>query len=251
MADILPGKRTGLIPRDYKSHPPGYLACAPVAADDWLVPESEWADRLADQQANKTSLWDLREAHYDVLKSLDQNGYGLCWAFSSTKATMYTRVRMNEPGLVLSAWYVAGKINGWRDEGGWGASSLEFISKTGIPTMDKCPKYSSGSVASDAEQNAGLHKVPEWWDGTEDRDQNRAIMISAFLLGLAPVIDLNWLSHSMAGCCLKSIDPLEVWCDNSWGDVDQYGPKGIYTLKGSKAIPDSIVVPRVTLPSVV
>jgi hypothetical protein len=164
---------------------------------------------------------------------------------------MYTRVRMNEPGLVLSAWYVAGKINGWRDEGGWGASSLEFISKTGIPTMDKCPKYSSGSVASDAEQNAGLHKVPEWWDGTEDRDQNRAIMISAFLLGLAPVIDLNWLSHSMAGCCLKSIDPLEVWCDNSWGDVDQYGPKGIYTLKGSKAIPDSIVVPRVTLPSVV
>jgi hypothetical protein len=64
---VPPGKATGLIPRDYRTHPPGYLACAPVAPDDWLVPESEQADRLAEQQASKTSLWDLREAHYDVL----------------------------------------------------------------------------------------------------------------------------------------------------------------------------------------
>ncbi len=251
MSDVLPGKKTGLVPRNFSTHPPGYLACAPVAPDDWLVPPSEQQGLLDAQLAAKASLWDIREAHYDVLKSLDQNGYGLCWAFSSTKATMYTRILANEPGMRLSAWYVAGKIKGWADEGGWGQESLKFIADHGVPTMDKCPKYSSSAVASDAAENAKLHAVTEWYDGTDDRTQNTQIMISAFLLGLPCVLDLNWLGHSMAGCCLKSISPLEVWADNSWGEIDQYGPKGIYVLKGSKAVPDNIVVARVSVPSVV
>jgi hypothetical protein len=249
---VPPGKKTGLIPRNYKSHPPGYLACCPTAPDDWIIPEDEWQDRLDAQLAAKISLWDLREANYDALKSLDQNGFGLCWAFSTTKAVMYTRALMGEPPVTLSAWYVAGIINGWRDEGGWGAASLEFITKTGVPAMEKCPKYSRSVVAADAEQNAALHKVMEWYDGSEDRDKNRAIMVSAFLLGLPPVLDYNWLSHSMCGCRLVSVKPsLVVDTDNSWGDVDQYGAKGTYRLTGNHAIPDGIVVPRVSLPSTV
>lgn len=248
---IPPGKKTGLIPRNYESHPSGYLACCPTAPDDWLVPESQQQDRLEAQQQAKASLYDLRVAHYDALKSLDQNGYGLCWAFSTTKACMYLRALMGEPAEILSAWYVAGIINGWRDEGGWGSASLEFITKNGIPTIDKCPKYSRNAVTQDAAQNALLHKATEWYDGSEDRDRNKQIMISAFLLGLPPVLDYNWLSHSMCGCRLVSLNPLTIDCDNSWGDIGQYGEHGLYRITGSRAIPDGIVVPRVTMPSTV
>ena len=201
------------------------------------------------QIANKSSLWDLHEANYDILQSLDQNGYGLCWAFSSTKATMYMRALMNEPGEVLSAWWVAGKIMNWQDQGGLGSDSLGYIGDYGIPAMSLCPSYSSSNDTAACETNAALHKMTLWYDGTEDPNTNAQIMISAFLLGLPPVLDYNWLSHSMCGCRLVSLNPLTVDCDNSWGP--SYSDKGIMRLSGQQAVPDNIVVPAVNLPSTV
>lgn len=244
-----PGFSTGLIIRDYKSFPSGYLACAQTVPENWLVDESEWPERLRQQLATQTSLWDLREEHYPILKSLNQNGFPLCWSFSSTKSAMYLRAAMGEPPLVFSPWWVAGKVVNWQSRGYWGAASLKEIAEEGVPVMSLCPSYRSSYDTPEARANAAFHKVSEWYDGTEDRDQNRRIMISAFLLGLAPVLDFNDISHSMCGCCLKSIDPLEVWCDNSWDDTGQYGPKGIYVRKGRAAIPDGIVVPAAEMPS--
>lgn len=244
-----PGYSTGLIPRDYSINPGGYLSYAPVAPDDWLVPESEYQSRLDFQQANRGSLYDLRTRWYDDLKSMDQDGYGLCWAFSSTKAVMYVRAAMGEPRARLSAWWVAGKVVNWRDQGYWGSASLEQITQAGVPTEAMCPaykrQYDTPAVAADAAQR----KVIEWYDGTEDRERNKAIMISAFLLGLPPVLDFNWLGHSMCGCRLVSLSPLTIDCDNSWGETSQYGEKGLYRITGNRCIPDGIVVPRAVLPS--
>ncbi len=243
-----PGYSTGLITRDYRQHPPGCYSAAPVAPEDWIVPESEQEERLKEQQANQASLWDLREAHYDVLKSLDQDGLGLCWAFSSTKAVMYTRVVMNAAPERLSAWWVAGKVKSWQDQGGWGAESVQQLASGGAPLESLCPSYKRQYDTPAVAADAATRKVIEWYDGTEDRDQNRRIMISAFLLGLPPVLDFNHMSHSMCGCVLKSINPLVIWTDNSWADTSQFGPKGCYELKGSKAIPDGVVVPRISQP---
>jgi hypothetical protein len=87
---IPPGYSTGLIPRPYDTHPVGCYAHAEPVPDFELLDESKWPEWLAFNRANKCGLLDLREAHYDVLKSLDQDGLGLCWAFS-TKAIMYLR----------------------------------------------------------------------------------------------------------------------------------------------------------------
>jgi hypothetical protein len=190
-------------------------------------------------------MYDIRKANYDILKSLDQNGYGLCWAFSTTKAMMYLRVKMGAKPLILSAWWVAGKIKGWQDEGGWGAASLNFVAKNGVPEMSFCPGYSSKYDKPETRDNATLHKAVQWWDGTEDREQNKKIMISAFLMGYTPVLDFNWMGHSMCGCRLVSLDPLVVDCDNSWGTAQS--EDGLYRLEGQHAIPDGIVVPRATL----
>lgn len=235
----------GLEPRDYAQNPSGCYSVAPTFDTGLVIPQNEWASRLKDQQDAKASLFDIRQDNYDTLKSLDQNPYGLCWAFSTTKAIMYTRILMGASPLVLSAWWVAGKIKGWRDQGGWGAASLQYVVQNGVPEMRLCPKYNSSYDTAETRANAALHKATEWWDGTNNRDQNMRIMVTAFLMGLPPVLDFNWWGHSVCGCRLVSLDPLTIDIDNSWGE--SMGDKGIYRLVGSKAIPDGIVVPRVSM----
>lgn len=235
---------TGLIERDYKSFPSGYCSVAPSAPDSWLVPESEWEERLKEQKANRASLLDLRNSKYDTLRSLNQGRHPLCWAFSTTKAAMYLAHSMNED-VVFSPWWTAGKANGWRDQGGWGASSLDALAKSGAVLMSDCPSFSRSYDTAENSAKAKKRLVIEWYDGSEDRDRNRAMMISSFLLGLAPVLDFNDIGHSMCGLVLVSINPLIVDCDNSWDDIDQFGSRGTYRKTGYHAIPDGIVVPRV------
>jgi hypothetical protein len=245
---IPPGKATGLIPRDYSTHPVGCYAFAPEFPGSELVPESEWADRLNENRTTKSGLLELQEANYDVLKSLDQNGYGLCWAFSSTTAVQFLRALMNEPPVRLSAWYVAGQIKGWADEGGWGAASLEFIVKNGVPAMEKCPKYSRSAVAADAADNAKLHAVTEWWDGSDDPRLAQKQLVSMLLKRVPCVVDLNDMSHSMCAIDIASLNPLKIVYCNSWGEGQD---RGHYVGQGARARPDGLVIPRVSVPSVV
>jgi hypothetical protein len=244
--DIPDGFGTGLIKRDFNARPSGYHAHAPTYAEASLIPENEWASRLKDQQDAKASLWDLREDNYDTLKSLNQGRFSLCWAFSTTKAAMYTIIRQGGSPKILSAWFVAGLVKRWQDQGGDGSDSLAEFAKIGAPEMSLCPSYSSQYDNAATRANAALYKVTEWWDGTDNRAQNMKIMISAFLMGLAPVLDFGRLGHSMCGCRLVDLAPT-IDCDNSWGDRPDKGAKGTWRLTGSDAIPDNIVVPRVTL----
>lgn len=236
------GFSTGLIPRDFKSHPVGCFAYAPAFPDDALIPESEWPARLAQQKADRASLLDLRTTYYDTLKSLNQNGYGLCWAFSSTKATMYIRATQHGVFERLSAYWVAGKVMNWRDQGYYGAASLGQIVKAGVPLESLCPTYSSRNDTPECQADAATRKVTEWWDGSDDRDLARRQMVSSLLVGIPCVVDLNWLSHSMAAIHIESLNPLTIYFDNSWGEGNN---KGLYIAKGSQAIPDGLVIPRV------
>lgn len=246
-APVPKGMSTGLIPRDYSKHPTGYQAFAPAFPDSELIPESEWADRLAEMRATKSGLLDLRQQNLEVLKSLNQNGLGLCWAFSTTKAVMYCRALMNSVGLRLSAWYVAGMIKGWRDEGGWGAASLEFVVKNGVPAESYCPSYSSKYATPDTAANAALHKVESWWDGSGEPGLAQRQLVSTLLRGRPAVVDLNVMGHSMCAIDIGSLKPLEIIYDNSW---NQHGdPDGLYRGRGAYARPDGLVIPRVTLPS--
>jgi hypothetical protein len=246
-APVPPGLSTGLVPRPWHTHPQGCYASAPAFPDDALIPQSEWASRLADLRANKAGLLDLREANYDALKSLDQNGLGLCWAFSTTKAVMYLRKLMNEPDVRLSAWYVAGKIKNWQDEGGWGAASLEFVTNTGVPAESFCPSYKSSYDTPDAAANAATHKVTEWWDGDQDPNKAQQQLVSMLLRAVPCVVDLNDMSHSMCAIDIASLSPLTIVYDNSWGTNGD--PQGLYHGTGARARPDGLVIPRVSIPS--
>lgn len=243
-------KQRGLIPRDFQARPPGCYAVAPEMPEALVIPEDEWAERLAEQQANRASLFDLRERQPDVLASLDQDGYGYCWAFSTTKSVMYSRAVANQPGVVLSAWAVGAIVKNYRDQGGWCTQSLEFISTVGVPSLSLWPQGQVDRRLDTAAMrvNAALHRCTEWWDGSDSRERNRRLMVSAFLLGFAPVLDFNWWGHSVCGCRLVSLNPLTIDIDNSW--TNRAGNNGIYRLVGDRAMPDGLCVPRVSVPSV-
>lgn len=241
------GYSTGLIPRDFKAHPVGYQSFAPAYPESEIIPESEWADRLAQMRATKSGLLDMREANYDMLKSLDQDGLGLCWAFSSTKAVMYLRAIMNQPLLRLSAWWVAGKVVNWQDQGYWGSASLAQIVKEGVPAESFCPGYRSSYDTAETRANAMLHQVTEWWDGSDSPTQATRQLVSALLKRTPCVVDLNDMGHSMCAIDIGSLNPLEIIYDNSWGEN---GEKGLYRGRGARSRPDGLVIPRVSVPSI-
>lgn len=237
-------KSTGLIPRNYEAFPVGCFSFAPAFPDSELVPEDQWASRLAENRANKTGLLDLRESNYDYLKSLDQDGLGLCWAFSTTKAVMYLRAIMGGSLKRLSAWYVAGIINGWRDRGGWGSASLAFIVNKGVPEESFCPSYKAQYDTPETRANASTHKVTEWWDGSDDPATATKQLVSMLLQSVPCVVDLNDMGHSMCAIDIGGLNPLEIIYDNSWGDG---GEKGLYRGRGARARPDGLVIPRVSM----
>lgn len=234
---------TGLIPRDYSKNPKGCYAFAEPFPDSMLIPEDELEQRIKDQEAKKASLLDIRNQHYSTLKSLNQDSLGLCWAFSTTKSMMYLRVIMGLPPLVLSAWYVAGRVKGWRDQGGWGGESLAFIVSDGVPTMDMCPSYKSSYDSAATRANAAMHKCTEWWEGSDDPDKAWHQKCSAHVLGFPTVDDYNFLSHSMCGIKANSYKNPECVEDNSWGENS--GEKGLYIIKGRNCRPDGLWIPRV------
>lgn len=240
------GFSTGLVPRDYRVLPVGCMAFAPAFPDEELIDESEWGDRLAEIRKTRSGLLDFREAHYEVLRSLDQDGLGLCWAFSTTKAVMYLRMLMNEAPLRLSAWWVAGRVVGWRDQGYWGSASLAHIVKEGVPAESYCPSYRQSYDTQATRDNAALHKVIEWWDGSDSPALATRQLVSSLLRRRPCVVDLNDMGHSMCAIDIGSLNPLEIIYDNSWGEQ---GEKGLYRGRGPRARPDGLVIPRVTLPS--
>lgn len=237
-------KAMGCIPRDFGKQPLGFLACA-KPFDLPLVPESEWQARLDAQIAAKSQLSDIRNSGMfgDRIPSRDQNGKGYCWAHSSVSAALIVRAINNQPYVDLSAFAVACIIKGYRDEGGQGSESLEWIAANGVPDAKFWPQQSMSKAndTPDMRANAKLHEFTEWMD--LDPQNMKAQLVTCLLLGIPVVSDFNWWSHSVCSIDLVSVNPFRTRIWNSWGDSWSEGGTGL--LEGSKAIPDNALAPRV------
>jgi hypothetical protein len=242
-------KARGAVPRNYETHPIGYLACA-KPFDLPLIPESEWQARLDAQISEKAQLSQIRNISGPgggPIPSRDQNGKGYCWAHSSTSAALIANAVMGEPYHDFSAYCVACIIKGYRDEGGWGAESLEWIAENGIPTSEFWPQQSMSRTNDNPAMraNAKLHKFTEWMD--LDPRNMKAQLVTCLLLGLPVVSDFDWWSHSVCTIDLVSVSPFRTRIWNSWGD--SWSENGTGVLEGSKAIPDGALAARVMTPS--
>jgi len=242
-------QRTGCIPREKSKEMPTTMRALP---DLPLIPRSEWSDRIKEMERTGSRLSDirLRGNAGDMIPSLDQNGRGYCWAHSSTAAIMMTRAVMGEKYIPLSAYAVACKIKDFRDEGGWGAQSLDFICQTGVPSSQYWPMQSvnRGNDNSNTWENAKLHRCLAGWYDLDRELYDRHLtfdQVATLLLSRIPVVgDFNWWGHSVCLLDLVETEPgsFGVRILNSWGD--RWSDRGMGILKGNKAIPDSATAPR-------
>ena len=238
-----PSHHYGLVRRDYSAMPLGSL---PFAAeyDMPLISVDEIEDRIADQERNKSSLEHIRA---DCgIRSLDQDGYGYCWAFSTTKAVMLLRAAQNQPTVELSGWAVGSIVKNYRDEGGWCQQSLEFGVNVGFPSLAVWPQGQVKRSLDTPEMraDAATRKVTEWMD-MEPR--NKLQLASNLLRNIPTMCDFNWWSHSVCAFRLLSWNPFRIKIDNSW--TPTWGDNGCAVLEGNKAIPDGMACPRVTIAS--
>jgi hypothetical protein len=261
---IVDGHRmgSGLIARDYEAVPVGSYAAAPAwSLDDMpLIPWEEMPERIKDMERTKSRISDIYERgnYGNRIPSLDQNGQGYCWAYSTAACVQALRAIANMPYVQLSAHSVACKIKNFRDEGAWGCLSLDFAKENGYVPTSLWPEKSM-SRAHDNEANwraAREFRVTEGFVELEpevyDRDMSIQQQLTC-LLNMIPVIgDFNYWGHSVG-----IFDAVDAFPDRSARDPSRYGTRiknswrdgwgklGYAVMTGSKAFANGGAAPRV------
>jgi C1A family cysteine protease len=241
-----PAFTRGLVPRDLATDPPGMFA---PPSEIPLIPRSEWDARIAEQEAQESSLEHLWKRSGQAV--LDQNGQGYCWAYSTGAAIMAARMAANLPTVRLSPHAVACKIKGFRDEGGWCGLSAKFAREQGYPTTAAWPEKSMSRLHDTAATwaNAAKHKVTEDWVDLAAGHyyyQNLTFdqVATCLLLNRPCPVDFNWWGHSVVSLRLVRVEAGSYGLrgPNSWSPA--WGDNGWFTLRGSKAIPNSALCVR-------
>jgi hypothetical protein len=263
LSPIIDGKQVckGLVPRDYSTHPQGCYASAPAwSLDDMpLVAWEEMPDRIRDMEASKTRISDIyaRGNNGQRIPSLDQNGQGYCWAYSTTACVQMLRAISNMPYVPLSAHSVACVIKNFQDEGAWGCLSLDFVRERGICPQSIWPAKSMSRQfdTPDNWEKAKEFRVVEGWvdlkPAVYDRDMSAQQVATCLVLRQPVIADYNHMGHSMAIMDLVDVypnrsprDPMRygIRHKNSW--TDRYGTNGEAVFKDSKAWPNGGACPR-------
>lgn len=244
----------GLRPRDPINQPVGYAAAIPPANIE-LIPQSEWSRLIKEGEASKSFLSHIRDRGNNggPIQSLDQNGQGYCWSYGTAAAVTLLRAKANLPHVRLSAHAVACKIKNFRDEGGWGALSLDFALVNGYPSVEAWPEksmsrsYDTPATWADAAKYRPDEGFVDLASAVYDRDLSFAQTITCLLRRVPVVVDLDWWGHCVVACDPVETSPgqfgIRIW--NSWSD--SWGERGMGVLAGNKAIPSNAVAPTTTI----
>jgi len=206
-----------------------------------------WKDLLDLQQQNKTSALDVMKSA--GFRSYDQRNTNYCWSFGVCAPVAVAMARSgHDPIPHLSASYVAGRVKGWRNVGGWGMQAVEGLLKWGCPTTDVFPEASRNRRLADTPKvkaSASLHSIVKF---EEIESNNFDACISALLDPIDPACGVstafNYWRHLVFACqaCWHRTKGWGIVIQNSWGP--KWGDQGRKELYGSKAIAHEMIAVR-------
>lgn len=246
-------KGRGAVPRDFLAFPPS-MGASPAEMHEY--PESEWEDRIKENQARKRTLTLIRNkaANGSRMPSLDQGQVGYCWGHSVTHTIMMARAVAMQEYVPLSAYSVCSIIKKGADEGGWCGLAWEFVKKYGVNSQKLWPQgrrdYRTLDTAQAQEERSHFKVIEDWVDLARpyyDKKLTWKQTISR-LIDLEPcALDFNWWGHSVCGLEAVIVEPgsIGIRILNSWSDG--WGDQGTSILRGSKAIPDGAICTRVVM----
>lgn len=218
-----------------------------------VIPRSEWSARIKERKELKSRLVDIRRRGNggQPIPALNQNPQGYCWAYSTVGCVQMVRAANNLPYVPLSAHSVACKIKNFRDEGAWGALSMDYIIEHGVVPQSLWPQASMSRSydTATAWAEAKKYRIVEGWQDVAAPVWNRDLSVdqvaTLLLTGTPVAADFNWWGHSVLLLDWDEVEPgsfgpigLNSW-GNEWGDL------GEFKLQGSRAVPDNAVAPRV------
>ena len=203
---------------------------------DLLIPESEWKERIAEANAERTMPYHHWQDAGCVKKS--QNGYGYCWAYGLTSAVEMGRLGEAQPYTRLAPNSLGWLVN-WRNAGYYCDRAIAGAKERGIASLEKAGGsdgvFNHSKFASDWEEDAKNYRPSEWFDTGGSQAEMARQCVSILLIGLPIYIAYNWWGHAlMAGgieydeSCLYNIRWLIL---NSHGD-------GWIKLEGNRGVPD-------------
>lgn len=248
------GQGMGLVERNFKECPVGYMECAAPFPDKFLIDRAEWRDRLAILKKERARIGLARAAGMNgkPMPSRNQASMGYCWAHSTVSAMLLARAIMNEPYADLSAYHIAATIKDFRNQGGYNSQSVKFAAEKGCASSKTWPQQGMDRSLKNKPEvlaEALRFRIPKWYDlepGNVDQ------YVSSKLRNWPSANDYNWWGHSVAGDDIEDFDPNDVtsivgWIWNSWGDT--WSQQGRGQLKGRKLIPDACICIPVTYAS--
>ena len=249
------GFKTGYVERDLQKDPVGslYGSSTEFSKDIAVIPMDQWPELLEEQERKKRRLSDIRMIGNkgEPIPSLDQNGQGYCWAYSTCHGIMLTRAAQGQPYIRVSGHSLAWRIKGGKDEGGWCGLSTSEAVKYGFQPVSVWPEKSMNGRQYNTEANWEIAKNFRIEEGYLDMQQKVWDMDLTFqqigtclLSGIACPVDYNWWGHSILGMDLVYVTDkypvtdircwgIRIW--NSWRD--SWGKLGTGVILGKKAVP--------------
>lgn len=200
-----------------------------------LIDESEWADRIRDQDKYKSNLY-----HYSLesgLPCLDQNSTNYCWINGPVHCMEIERLKETGQIVSLSPASAGARIKQFRNVGGWGSQGLEWMREHGVNETSDWPANAINRryLTDDNIAKAKLNKIVEYFvlDSWQE-------VMSCILSNVPVAVGYNWWRHEVTGTHGVLVSgKVELGIRNSWSMA--WGDKGFSVLKGQKKYPDDAV----------
>lgn len=208
--------------------------------DSLLIHRSEWRARIEEMRERKSFLSDFIRAAKLPPKNQEQTNF--CWCNAPVHSLEIVRAQQGQRQIILSPASVACRINGFRNEGGWGKEALQFITENGVSPASTWPANAiNRSFDTPANESIARHfRVEEW---TELEPRNLDQLVSMLLRRIPVAVGYNWWSHEVTAVDADWIDgEVAIRIRNSWGNWGDGNGFGI--LQGNRRLPDDAVAPR-------